>query len=83
MLLLKPNCECCESDLPPDTEGAFICSFECTYCATYAEQTLALICPNCGGGLFVRPPRPTHLLKSYPASQDRAPVRDGGCKSVH
>ncbi len=31
MLLLKPNCECCGRDLPPDAADARICSFECTF----------------------------------------------------
>ena len=32
MLELRPNCECCDKDLPPDSPEAFICSFECTFC---------------------------------------------------
>ena len=31
MLLLKPGCECCDIDLPPDSQKAMICSFECTF----------------------------------------------------
>jgi hypothetical protein len=31
MLELRPNCECCDKDLPPDSPEAFICSFECTF----------------------------------------------------
>ena len=31
MLLLKPGCECCDIDLPPDLHDAMICSFECTF----------------------------------------------------
>ena len=46
MLKLKPNCECCDRDLPPDAEDARICSFECTFCATCASERLAGICPN-------------------------------------
>jgi hypothetical protein len=30
MLKLRPNCECCNQDLPPQSEEALICSFECT-----------------------------------------------------
>jgi Protein of unknown function (DUF1272) len=29
LLELRPNCECCNKDLPPDTTDAMICSFEC------------------------------------------------------
>ena len=31
MLQLRPNCECCNRDLPPDSPDALICSFECTF----------------------------------------------------
>jgi hypothetical protein len=29
MLELRPNCECCNKDLPPDATDAMIYSFEC------------------------------------------------------
>ena len=32
MLQLRPNCECCDKDLPPESAEALICSFECTFC---------------------------------------------------
>ena len=32
MLALRPNCECCDRDLPPGSRDAMICSFECTFC---------------------------------------------------
>jgi len=34
MLQLRPSCECCDRDLPPDSSEAMICSFECTFCPT-------------------------------------------------
>jgi hypothetical protein len=40
MLLLKPGCECCDRDLPPDSRDAMICSFECTFCAHCAVEKL-------------------------------------------
>ena len=30
MLDLRPNCECCDVNLPPDTPDAMICTFEPT-----------------------------------------------------
>ncbi|MGQ7958115.1 DUF1272 domain-containing protein [Pseudomonas sp. SP16.1] len=71
MLELRPNCECCDRDLPPDSVDALICSFECTFCRSCAEDKLALRCPNCGGELLRRPPRPADKLERFPASGDR------------
>jgi len=31
MLELRPSCECCDKDLPPDAADAMICTFECTF----------------------------------------------------
>ena len=78
MLALRPNCECCDRDLAADQPGAFICSFECTFCAACANDRLAGRCPNCGGALVARPPRPAVLLAKYPPSADRV-VRAAPC----
>lgn len=77
MLELRPNCECCDRDLPPDA-AAFICTFECTFCADCAQGTLAGTCPNCGGNLCPRPIRPERLLAKHPASRERV-LKAGGC----
>lgn len=58
MLELRPNCELCEKDLPPDAADARICSYECTFCAGCVDDVLHDVCPNCGGGFQVRPIRP-------------------------
>ena len=58
MLELRPNCELCDRDLPPDATDARICSYECTFCAACVEDVLDDVCPNCGGGFQVRPVRP-------------------------
>ena len=58
MLDLRPNCERCDRDLPPDSEEARICSYECTFCAACAGDHLSNVCPNCGGGFQPRPIRP-------------------------
>lgn len=71
MLLLKPNCECCDRDLPPASQDARICSFECTFCAECVDQVLKGVCPNCGGDFAPRPIRPASLLASRPASTER------------
>lgn len=71
MLQLRPGCECCDKDLPPDSTQARICSFECTFCADCAAGVLGGICPNCGGELVVRPRRPADKLASNPASTER------------
>ncbi|HLO64485.1 MAG TPA: DUF1272 domain-containing protein [Azonexus sp.] len=71
MLQLRPNCECCDKDLSPDSAEARICSFECTFCAACAEGALAGKCPNCGGELVARPRRPADKLINNPASTER------------
>ena len=50
MLQLRPNCEYCDKDLPPNATEARICSFECTFCAHCVDTVLFNVCPNCGGG---------------------------------
>lgn len=58
MLELRPNCEYCDKDLPPDSPEAMICSYECTFCRDCVERHLRNVCPTCGGGLQTRPIRP-------------------------
>ncbi|MBP6030553.1 MAG: DUF1272 domain-containing protein [Sphingobium sp.] len=70
MLEMRPDCERCGFDLPADAGGAFICSFECTYCAECAEA-LDDRCPNCGGELLDRPTRTGKALQEHPASTIR------------
>lgn len=78
MLQLRPSCECCDADLPPDAAGARICSFECTFCASCADGRLNGICPNCGGELVARPRRPASRLSTHPASTTRV-FKPQGC----
>ena len=74
MLELRPTCEHCNEALPPNSDQARICSFECTFCSACVEGVLAGVCPNCGGGFVARPIRPAHdwkggnCLARYPAS---------------
>ena len=71
MLEMRPNCECCDRDLPADAGGAMICTFECTFCEPCGVGRFERVCPNCGGELVARPVRPTRLLEKYPASTER------------
>ncbi|MBM3395436.1 MAG: DUF1272 domain-containing protein [Betaproteobacteria bacterium] len=71
MLQLRPNCECCDRDLPPESRDALICTYECTFCRTCAEQIFHGACPNCGGELVRRPVRPAARLLKHPASTER------------
>lgn len=70
MLEMRPDCERCGTDLPAEAPGAFICSFECTFCAECADA-LDDRCPNCAGELMDRPARPKHLLAGNPPSAER------------
>jgi hypothetical protein len=78
MLQLRPNCECCDRDLPPESTEALICSFECTFCRTCAAEVLGGRCPNCGGELVARPRRPADRLVKHPASTERV-LKLAGC----
>ncbi|HET7260588.1 MAG TPA: DUF1272 domain-containing protein [Casimicrobiaceae bacterium] len=80
MLDLRPNCECCNRDLPPDSVDARICTFECTFCCDCAVVRLGNVCPNCGGELVPRPRRPAEQLLRYPASTERV-LKSNGCGS--
>jgi hypothetical protein len=79
MLMLRPNCECCDRDLPPDSPDARICSFECTFCAECVETRLGGVCPNCGGEFAPRPIRAAGMLAKYPASTERVIKPHAGC----
>lgn len=68
MLELRPSCEHCNKKLPPESEDAMICTFECTFCKDCVHELLKDVCPNCGGNFVQRPIRPKHLLEKYPAS---------------
>ena len=78
MLALRPNCECCDTDLPPDSLLARSCTYECTFCQSCTDDKLKGICPNCGGELLRRPIRPAKMLLKHPASSERVFKPQGG-----
>lgn len=78
MLELRPNCECCDKDLAPQSREAMICTFECTFCADCATGVLKGICPNCAGELVRRPVRTAAALARHPASAKRV-LKAEGC----
>jgi hypothetical protein len=69
MLELRPSCERCDVDLPPESTDARICTYECTFCAACADAMGS--CPNCTGNLVPRPIRPPSMLALNPASTRR------------
>jgi hypothetical protein len=75
---LRPSCECCDRDLPPDSPDAMICSFECTFCRPCATTVLGRRCPNCAGELVPRPRRPADKLAKFPPSAERI-HKPAGC----
>ena len=70
MLEMRPDCQRCGVDLPAHAPGAFICSFECTYCSECAEA-LDDRCPSCGGELVDRPTRNKANLAKHPSGTER------------
>ncbi|HKS13152.1 MAG TPA: DUF1272 domain-containing protein [Pseudomonas sp.] len=79
MLELRPNCECCNIDLPGDSPDALICSFECTFCRTCAAARFQHRCPNCSGQLVARPTRVGAALARNPASGERVVKEHAEC----
>ncbi|MEQ1640649.1 MAG: DUF1272 domain-containing protein [Novosphingobium sp.] len=82
MLDLRPNCECCDTNLPNGDPRARICTFECTFCADCVETNFAEACPNCGGDLVLRPTRPEALLTKAPPSTKRVTKAHEGCAAM-
>src|ERR1700686_3367290 len=56
-LQMKTRCERCAVLLRADGH-AYICSYECTFCAVWASESQGK-CPNCTGELVRRPRRNT------------------------
>ena len=81
MLELRPNCECCNKDLPPAATDAMICTFECTFCRDCVETKLNGVCPNCGGNFAPRPIRPAAELVNNPPSTRRV-LNPSGCATA-
>jgi DNA-binding winged helix-turn-helix (wHTH) protein len=58
-LAMKGSCERCARPLAAFDE-AYICSYECTFCATCSRASRG-VCPNCGGEQTPRPRRASNL----------------------
>lgn len=54
-LEMKSGCEKCGLALGA-TDEAYICSYECTFCAKCTAE-MRHVCPNCSGELLRRPGR--------------------------
>jgi hypothetical protein len=50
-------------------DGAFICSYECTFCPACTDE-MKSVCPNCGGELLRRPRRKT-IVVALSAAQNQ------------
>jgi len=57
MLEMRAKCEHCNKKLRATNDDVYICSYECTFCATCVETILEYVCPNCGGNFEKRPVR--------------------------
>lgn len=72
-LVLKPNCELCDKDLPVDSVEARICSYECTFCRECVDTILSNVCPKCGGGFSSRPIRPAKAYREGVSREHQLP----------
>ena len=66
-LEMKARCEKCGAALQPDGE-AYICSYECTFCATCRSEGQGT-CPHCGGELTRRPRKRVALSETETRDQ--------------
>jgi hypothetical protein len=82
MLDLRPNCECCDKDLPNGAPDALICTFECTFCVECARTHFDGRCPNCTGDLVKRPTRPERALAKFPPSTKRVLKQHAACRQL-
>ena len=73
MLALRPNCEWCDRDLPPESTDACICTYECTFCRDCVDRVLHNVCPNCGGGFSPRPIRPARAHRPGVSREHQPP----------
>ena len=78
MLELRPNCECCDRDLPPQSPDARICTFECTFCADSRRRRARRRLSQLRRQFRGSPIRPAAMLKKYPASACRV-LKAEGC----
>lgn len=76
MLELKSRCQACDAQLAEDAPGAYICSFECTFCASCTSGPLEQTCPNCEDPLLARP------VRSRPHSPDLLLSRSGAIATL-
>ena len=72
MLELRPNCECCNRDLPPRKLRRAHLQLRVHLLRDCVAEKLGGICPNCGGGFVVRPIRPAAKLANNPPSSRRS-----------
>ncbi|MEN8769090.1 MAG: DUF1272 domain-containing protein [Candidatus Arcticimaribacter sp.] len=56
---MRNLCENCHKTFTHESDDAYICSYECTFCKDCVENKLNRTCPNCGGEFQKRPKRKT------------------------
>ncbi len=64
LLELRPSCECCDIDLPPDSPDARICTFECTFCAAASTRCSAASARTAAA-----------TSRRHPAAAELSPIR--------
>ncbi len=73
MLELRPNCECCDKDLPPEAPDAMICTFECTFCADCAGTRARRTLPQLRRQFFAAPDPPGRNARQIPGLDQARP----------
>ena len=82
MLQLRPNCECCNTDLAGDATTPTSARSSARSARGAPPKSCRAGVPNCGGELVRRPPRAADKLLKYPASTERVYKPEGCGKRV-
>jgi two-component system, LytTR family, sensor kinase len=71
-LQMKTHCEKCGASVVQNGQ-AYICSFECTFCAACFSELLGK-CPNCSGELVRRPRRTHPVTQANAETEESRPI---------
>ena len=81
MLQMRPNCECCDKDLPPQAQDAMICTFEPTFCADCVATACRGAAARIAAATFAPQPRRAGAHAGEGSGVDGARAQAGGLRT--